>query len=184
MLDLDADQDRELSLVELAVGQWVYWMQFADTNSDTHQKILLPLDRTKEAERVLSQATKLLRSEEEGILLHVIQTNHEAPKLGDPVPRGIDRHDRDRTEAMEYLIELTDRLGADSHRRRCDVIQAASIVDGVVSYATREGVDIIVMNDQQRKGLAKLARRSIAKEIERKTPIGVRIFRTSELALR
>ena len=123
MLDLDADQERELSLVELAVRQWVYLMQFANANSATYQKVLAPMDRTKEAESVVPQADKLLRSEGEGILLHVIQTNNRAPKMGDPVSRVVDRHDRERAEAMEYLTELTRRLGTDSDRWQCDVIE-------------------------------------------------------------
>ncbi|PKB72561.1 MAG: hypothetical protein BZY75_06290 [SAR202 cluster bacterium Io17-Chloro-G7] len=64
------------------------------------------------------------------------------------------------------------------------MIEAASIADGVASYAARERVDFIVMNTHQRKGWAKLTRRSIAKEIKRKVPVGVRIFQSRDLAPR
>ena len=181
MLDVDVDQDREFSLVELAVGQWIYWTQFADASRDTYQKVLLPLDRTQEAEGVFYQADKLLRSEGEGVLLHVIQANRSAPEFAGAVPQ---EHDGHRAEAMQYLMELAGRLGTDSDRWRCEVIEAPSIVEGVVSYAAREGVDIIAMNDRQRTGLAKLTKRSIAKQIQRKAPVDVRIFRAGELALR
>ena len=178
MLDLNTDQDRELSLVELAVGQWIYWMKFADTYSDTYQNILLPLDLTKEAEQILPEADKLLRSEGEGILLYVLPPNSDLSKTGDPVPRQGQRDHCDRGQAMEYLKELASRFGADTGRWRCEVIEAPSIVEGVVNYADREGVDIIVMNEQQRKGLARLTKRSIAKQIKQKVPMDVRIFRS------
>ena len=184
MLDLEVDQDSELSLVELAVGQWIYLMRFAGADSDTYQKLLLPLDRAQEAEGVFYQADKLLRSEGEGIFLRVMDANSQKPEKAHPVSREPDRYSGVRAEAIEYLKELTGRFGMDSNRWRCDVIESPSIVEGVVSYAAREGVDIIVMNDRRRRGLAKLTQRSIAKEIQRKAPVEVRILRTGELVSR
>ena len=184
MLDLDKHPDTEVSLVELAVSQWFYWVEFAGPHSGIYQKILVPLDMTEEAARVLPEADKLLRSEGEGILLHVIQTNTDADTITGRIQRELDRQDVDHTEAMEYLTGLAGRVRTDSNRWRCDVIEAPSVADGVASYATRESVDVIVMNLQERKGLAKLIRRSIAKEIKQKAPVDVRVFRESVLALR
>ena len=114
----------------------------------------------------------------------VVQANKEEPDLTGPVPRWLDRHNGTRVEAIEYLTGLTGWLGIDPDRWRSDVIESPTIVEGVANYAAREGVDIIVMNDQRRKGLAKLAKRSIAKEIQRKAPIDVRIFRSGDLVSR
>ena len=154
MLDLDVRPEREVSLVELAVSHWVYLMRFAETISDTYSKLLVPLDRTEEAERVLPEAAKLLRPEGEATLLHVIQTNTEKVTAGSSKPRGIDRLDWERSEAMAYLTGLAGRVETDTNRWRCHVIEAPSVADGVISYAAREDVDIIVMYVHGRKGLA------------------------------
>ena len=174
MLELDAQQEPDVSLVELAVGQWIYWMQFAYANSDTYQRVLVPLDRTEGAERVLSQADKLLRPEGEGILLHVIPAEGKRTA----------KYDLDLAEALEYLGGAVARLGRGDNRWRCDAIEAASVADGVIGYAERENVDIIVMNVHDRKGLARLTRRSVAREIKQRSPVDVRLFRSRELALR
>jgi nucleotide-binding universal stress UspA family protein len=184
MLDLDAQPDTEVSLVELAVGHWMYWMQFADADRDTFQKVLVPIDRTKETEMVLPKANKLLHSEGDGILLHVIRNNREVAAATGGNNRGSDLLGECRAEVMAYLTELAGRLGDDSKRWRCDVIEATSVAEGVATYAAREGVDFIVMNTHERKGLAKLTRRSIAKQIKQKTPVGARIFRSCDLAPR
>ena len=41
MKDLDLQPEREVSLVELAVGQWVYLMRFAETTRDSYRKLLV-----------------------------------------------------------------------------------------------------------------------------------------------
>ena len=184
MLDLDKHPDTEVSLVELAVSQWFYWVEFAGADSDKYQKVLVPLDMTEGAEGVLPKAEKLLRLTGEGILLHVIQTSSEGAAKTGRIQSGFGGRDSDRAKAMQYLTELAGQLNADSNRWQCDVIEAPSIVHGVVAYAAREGVDVIVTSDHQRKGLAKLTRRSIAKEIKQKAPVNVRIFPSGELVLK
>ena len=183
MKDLDLQPEREVSLVELAVGQWVYLMQFAETTRDSYRKLLVPMDLSEDAERVLPQAAKLLRSEGEGILLHVIQPNDDTATDG-PIPHGLNHRGWDRSEVMEYLTGLVGRIKADSTRWRCRVIEAPSVAVGIVGYAAREDVDIIVMYVHERKGLANLTRRSITKEVKQKAPVAVRFFRACELAFR
>ena len=184
MLDLDRHPNTEVSLVELAVSQWFYWVEFAGADRDKYQKVLVPLDMTEEAERVLPKAEELLHSNGEGVLLHVIKTNSEAAAKTGRIQRGFGGRDSDRAKTMQYLTELAGQLNADSNRWQCDVIEAPSVADGVASYATGEGVDVIAMSVHERKGLAKLTRRSIAKEIKQKAPVDVRIFPSSELALK
>ena len=183
MGDLDAPLDTEVSLVELAVSHWMYWMQFASEDRNTFQKILVPIDRTKESQGVIHQADNLLRSEGEGILLHVIPDTATASAQEGSNSRGFDRRDGQRLEALEYLAGVVARLGEGSIRWRCDVVVAPSVADAVIGYAAREHVDIIVMNSHDRKGLAKLTKRSIAKEIQKRAPVQVRVFRSRELAL-
>jgi len=175
-LGLDAQQETEVSLVDLFLDHWFYWMQFAVSKRGAHQKVLVPLDGTALAERVLAEADKLLDSEGEGILLHVIPTKGTAPAASDFVSYN-------RSSAMQYLTEVAGQLGKGSGRWRCHVIEAPSVADAVSSYAAQEGVDLIAIKTQERKGLAKLTKPSIARKIQRRAPVEVKVFRSGELDL-
>ena len=131
MWDLDAQPDQEVSLVELAVGHWLYWMQFAEANDRTYHRVLVPLDQTGEAERVLSRAEKLLASEGEGILLHIIPTEGPGSASGERVRRGVGADRQDRAQAMNYLQGVASSIEDRSNRWRCDVIESPSVADGV-----------------------------------------------------
>jgi nucleotide-binding universal stress UspA family protein len=181
MLDLDVQPEREVSLVELAVSQWVYLMQFAEANTDTYSKVLVPLDLTEQSEKILPHAAKLLRADGEGILLHVIQDNSESTAPDDSTPLGFTHPNMDSSKPIEYLTGVVGRTGIDPSQWRWDVIEAPSVADGVANFAAQEDVEIIAMYVHERKGLAKLTGRSIAKDIKQKSPADVRFFRSREL---
>ena len=113
----------------------------------------------------------------------MIQPNDDGATDG-PIPHGLNHRSWDRSEVIEYLTGLVSRVNTDSTRWLCRVIEAPSVADGMVGYAAREDVDIIVMYVHERKGVAKLTRRSIAKEVKQKSLVAVRFFRACELAFR
>ena len=145
--------------------------------------MLVPLDQTGEAERVLSRAGKLLASEGQGILLHVISTDGPGSVRSYHIQHRVGRYHRDRTEAMNYLQAVARRLEEASNRWRCDVIEAPSVADGIATYAVQEEVDLIAMYTHERKGLAKLIKGNVPDNVRCKTPVEVRLFRSRDLAL-
>lgn len=182
MWDQSTQVDEETSLVELALGHWMYWMQFARDTNGGYRKVLVPVDLTEESESVLSHADTLLLPEGEGILLHVIPSAAVAGSTGGATFPNIGSPGWTESAALEHLDGLIDRLGLDPGRWRREVYSARSIVEGVISFASREAADVIVMGTHERKGLAKLTKRSIAKEVRQKAPVEVKVFRSRELA--
>ena len=182
MWDQDVYPEEEASLVELAMDHWMHLLQFASANSGAYRKVLVPMDLKAESEGVLPLGDELLHPEGEGILLHVIPNNLAAGSMAKPTSRESNSHGWDPIKASECMTRLVDRLGYSATRWRCDVISASSVVQGIINFATQETVDAIVMNTHERKGLAKLTKRSIAKEVRQKAPVEVRVFRTRELA--
>jgi nucleotide-binding universal stress UspA family protein len=71
--------------------------------------------------------------------------------------------------------------GAPGHWH-CEAVVSRSVAEGITNYAIQEGVDLIAMYTHDRKGLARLIRGSIAAQVQRNSPIEVRVFRPRELA--
>ncbi len=59
---------------------------------------------------------------------------------------------------------------------------ADSVSRGIADFAKSEGVDSIAMYTHDRKGIAAMIMRSIAKDVQRSAPIGVKVFKPQELA--
>ena len=182
-LEPDEQPDTEVNLVELAVGHWLYWVQFAEANAHTYNKVLVPLDRTRESEMVLPRAEKFLDSEGEGILLHVILPEGIKPQSRDRYQPEAGEKDEARTAAINYLQGVKGRLGDSAARWRCDVIRAPTVADGIADYAVLEKADLIAMFTHDRKGIAKLIKGNIAENVRHRTPVELKLFRSRELAL-
>jgi len=58
------------------------------------------------------------------------------------------------------------------------------VAEGIASFAMREGVDIIAMYTHDRKGIAKLIRKSIAEKVQKSGPVEVRVLKPRELVSR
>ena len=145
-----------------------------------YQKILVPLDKSKEAERVLPLVRKLLIPESEVILLHVMPPGRTIWMEGMVWPAA-QQEEVGRYSAMSYLQGLASRIDKGSNSWRCEVIVQRSVVDGITDYADKEQVELIAMYTHDRKGLAKLIKGSIAEKVWLKASIEVQVIKPQEL---
>ena len=145
-----------------------------------YQKVLIPLDGSKEAEEVFPLVKDELNDDGEVILVQVIAPAR-TQKIGDHIILASQQEEGDRAEAMGYLRSLArqQERGADNWRLEVEV--ADSVADGIVRLATRESVDLIAMYTHDRKLLARHVKRSIAREVQRRASTEVRVFGTREL---
>jgi len=148
-----------------------------------YNKILVPLDKSSEAEDVLPMAQELLNPEGEGILLHVIPRCKSRESNNDPGSIQ-SREQVRRNKTMGYLLCARSYLVETMGRWRCEVVVADSVAEGIASFAMREGVDIVAMYTHDRKGIAKLIRKSIAEKVQKSGPVEVRVLRPRELVSR
>jgi CRP-like cAMP-binding protein/nucleotide-binding universal stress UspA family protein len=146
-----------------------------------YRKVLVPLDKSKEAEKVLPIVKDLFAPGSEVVLLHVIPPQ-QTQALGERQILGSEREETERTMAMSYLNFVVHQQGGDPERWRGAVLVSESVAEGIVGFAVHEGVDLIAMYTHDRKGLAKLIRGSIAEKVQRRAPIEVKVFRPQELA--
>ena len=146
-----------------------------------YQKVLVPLDGSRESEKVIGSLQDVLDSQSEVILLKVISPMSEL-RLGPVMFTANEREELERTKEMDYLIDVVHRSGGLADRFRCQVVVSKSVAKGITSLAAQEEVDLIAMYTHNRKGLARLIKGSIAAQVERGSSTEVRVFRPREFA--
>ncbi len=143
-------------------------------------KILVPLDGSAEAEKVLGLAQRFMPPGGRGILLRVFPTE-KAKKGGGRSNRGRHRQGARRAAAMGYLRCVAGHLIDAPGIWRCEVVECDSVAEGIADFAAREHVNLIAMYTHDRKGLAKLIRGSIAQKVQERAPVDVRVFKPKDL---
>ena len=145
-----------------------------------YQKVLIPLDGSKEAEEVFPLVQSEIVPDGEVILLQVIQPTR-TQMVGGHILLGSQQEEADRFEAIGYLRSVVRQQAWDAGNWRFEVEVNNSVADGIVRLADREQVDLIAMYTHDRKLLARHVKRSIAREVQRKAEREVRVFGTREL---
>jgi CRP-like cAMP-binding protein/nucleotide-binding universal stress UspA family protein len=140
-----------------------------------YQKIVVPLDKSQECEGVLESIPQILDQTGEAILFHVIAPVR-TKAVGDFVILGSQQEEDDRDRAMVYLEQISSQLEGASRACRCAVVVAASVSDAIANFAQQQEADLIAMYTHDRKGLARLMRGSVAREVERKSLVEVRVL--------
>ena len=146
-----------------------------------YRKILLPLDGSREAEMVMDAIKNDVAPDCTIILLKVIPLAKTLVVAGE-IMDSSSLTAGERSKAMDSLRDVVHRLG-DPARWRCQVEVSESVAQGILDCAAREGVDLIAMYTHDRKGLARMIKGSIARDVQRKAPIEVKVFKPRELAL-
>ena len=145
-----------------------------------YQNVLVPLDRSVESEGVLDVIPDLVASDGHATLLSVIPPGRTR-SLGELVVLGTQQEEEDRARAMAYLNRIANRLRESSVEANTAVVVHDSIASAIVAYANRNSVDLISMFTHDRRGLAKLVKGSVAREVERRAVMPVRVFRPEDL---
>ena len=176
--------EREFDPVQAALGEFLYWMQFAESRNKTYEKILIPLDGSvKSAEGVLGVVQRILDPEGVAILLHVIPPS-DTKMVGPRFMSGSQVEKHARSKAMGHLKYFADRQSEGPGRWRCEVTVSASVANGIADFARREEVDLIAMYTHGRAGLAKLIKGSIAEKVQGCASTEVRVVTPREVVAR
>ena len=146
-----------------------------------YRKVLVPLDGSLESEGVLSAIREDISSDTEVVLLKVIP-RARIVAIGDRAMFAYQREEAERSQALLYLNDVMRRLGGEDSKWRRETTIAGSVADGIVGFARGDGVDLIALYTHDRKGLARLIRGSVARDVQRRVPIEVKVFKPMELA--
>ena len=141
------------------------------------ERILLPLDGSRESEDIISLVRRQLTPDAEVILLHVIPPGKSLIVGLFVVTGETQEEEAQRYKAMSYLRGVIGRMGLDPEQWRCEVVVAESVAQGIVDFAVSQEVHRIAVYTHDRKGLAKIIKGSIARNVQRNSPIEVRVIK-------
>ncbi len=129
-----------------------------------YSKILVPLDGSALAERALAQAEEIARGTgAEIVLLQVVQAPLSmSPEAGQEEETKAILEQASR--ARVYLGTVASRLAAAGSRSRFEVAEGPPAA-GILGFAHREEVDLIVMSTHGRSGVSKLLMGSVAEKV-------------------
>ena len=138
------------------------------------KKILVPLDGSKRAEKILPQVKELVKfSGAEVHLLKVVMSYEIDPKK--------DKEELEKLagEAQEYLDQVTARLKKKGIQASATVAYGKDAVQ-ICDYASGKKCSLIAMSTHGRSGLSRWALGSVADKVLQCSSVPVMLFRATE----
>lgn len=137
-----------------------------------YQKILVPLDGSRESEQSLALAKDRLASGGELVLLRVIPPGKSAT-VGSHYIIGNLLEELDHREAQRYLQSLGWRDIRNSATWRAEVVVSRSPAAGIADFARQQNIDLIAMYTNDRGLLGRMFNKSVTREVQRLRPTEV-----------
>ena len=140
-----------------------------------YSKVVVPLDGTDAAERVITEVKHLLAP---GGVIHLLQVVRP-PDAGGPEPHGrppgqvIGRH-------LGYGVALV-RWHSCTARVVSAVVSNSNVSDGILRYATAVSADLVAMYTRSHPDSATPNRRFVAVDVRVKAPMDVLVLEEADL---
>ncbi|MCC6801493.1 MAG: universal stress protein [Anaerolineae bacterium] len=120
------------------------------------EKIVVPLDGSRWAEKAIPHAEQIARGGGELILLHVFKPAG-SQFIGDAALANQTTHlDEARHNAERYVKELRSKSSSRNVRVRAHVVESGDLATAVCEFVTAEGADVVVMPAASHNRLARI----------------------------
>ena len=127
-----------------------------------YHKILVPLDGSKRAEKILPHVEELAkRYQAKVILLQVVEYKAITTTEGAYITLSDQEFDQAKNQAETYLEGIQGEFREKNIESRTLVIHDP-VVEGIISIAAQEGVDLIALASHGRGGLSRVFYGSVA----------------------
>ena len=146
-------------------------------------KILVPLDGSQLAEQALPYARSLAQKYEAELILLMVIPPLSLPVLADPYGGVLYKYpteeemNKHKQAAQTYLSDLQKSLRQQNIVTHIQVLEDASIADGIVGVASEEAVDVIVKTTHGRSGLSRWVYGSVATKVLQEAPCPIFLVR-------
>lgn len=148
-----------------------------------YQKMLVPLDGSRLAEAVLPHVMELAKGchVPEIVILRVCEPPAIRADYPSDLPEDWDEHFEQLTELARkqcriFLDDVEKRMKADGLKVKTDS-RLGDPAEEIVDYASKNGIDLIVMASHGRTGLSKWALGSVAERVFRATCVPIFMVR-------
>ena len=146
-------------------------------NSSMTKNILVPYDFTSFAEKAFEKATEIAKKFDSKLtLLGVIGSNINTSGMN--WSRAQEAHDEAENKAKLDLNKIKDLHNYEHANISVKIIHNPSIVDGILSFAENNQIDLIVMGSHGRSGFKKLVLGSVALGVATKASIPILIVKS------
>lgn len=127
-----------------------------------YRKILVPLDGSKRAEKILPHVEEMAkRYKAIVILLHVIEYKATTTTEGAFITLSAEEFDQAKKQAETFLEESQIQFREKDIESRAHIIYGP-VVDGIIKIASQEGADLIALASHGRGGLSRVFYGSVA----------------------
>lgn len=138
-------------------------------------KILVALDQSDYAGKVLDKAVEMARKDNaELTLFTVAEQFHDAVYVAEGA---VDADERLRAKATEYIEEQQTKAAAMGVKAVAVSEAGSSPADSIVSFAEENKPDLIIMGSRGRTGLARFLLGSVASKVVSHAPCSVLVVR-------
>jgi nucleotide-binding universal stress UspA family protein len=137
----------------------------SEVNEQKFSRILVPVDGSEESMHAADYAIEMARKySAELIALNVILS--DVTIFGPTIPRHIGELKQEAQNYLDMVREKTDQNMANNDDKkiplRTELIGSASAVGGIVGFAEKDNVDLIIIGTRGRSGFTKLLLGSVA----------------------
>lgn len=145
------------------------------------QRILIPLDGSQAAERLLDLWRPLAGEGATLVLFRALPTfsGGGSPYLPHVV-RDEQEQERARERAREYLEEVADRVREEGAEVEAKVTPTLEPAAAILKAVEEEGADLVAMSTEGRGGVSRLLLGSVADKVVRGSSVPVLLFREPE----
>ena len=145
-----------------------------------YHKILVPLDGSKRAEKILPHVEELAkRYKAKVILLQVVEYKAITTTEGAYITLSDQEFDQAKNQAETYLEEIQGEFRGKNIESQTHVINGP-VVEGIISIAAQEGVDLIALASHGRGGVSRVFYGSVAAGLVHRVDRPLLIIRSRE----
>ena len=120
------------------------------------QKIVVPLDGSREAEMAIPHAEQIARGGGELMLLYVYQPAAKAYVSENALAGRTTHLEEARQQAMEYVKALRNRISSQNIKVSGHTVEGSDFSQQVCDFVTEEGADVVVMPTVSHSRLVRL----------------------------
>lgn len=129
------------------------------------QKIVVPLDGSRWAEKAIPHAEQIARGGGELILLHVFKPAGSQYLSDAALARQTQHIDQARRNAEHYVKELRSKITSQSINVSAHVVESRDLTQAVCNFVASEGADVVVMPAASHGWLARVLMGDIVSQI-------------------